>query len=1132
MPSSGQERATPSLRPARVPLRGPGAKRLPSNGFRGSTVGPAEPKGVERGDRPTPGFSRASVLLLGTLLALLFPSGALAAAPESPSTYFPAEVGSTTALLHGVLDETAESFPVAPGSWEFLYRASAEATLAECESAGASQIPLPPGEYDGTEAKSVTAEASGLAPDTAYVVCLAAESGGERTVGNAVAFTTLPEAPLAEGPAALTPTSARLEGTLRPPGAQLEYEFRYRRGAGCSGGSSTPLAEGEGGVSATITGLLPASRYTFCLVAIGPGGAVSSATQSFETPTGPPSLSEESASKVAADGASLNVVINPGGLATDYHFEYDTVPYGAGEAAHGTRVPVAEASAGAGNEGRAVSVLLQGLGPATTYFYRAVVANSSGSVEGEGLSFTTAPIASFLLPDGRAFELVSPPEKHGSALEAISGEGGDIQAAADGSALAYIAKAPVGENPAGNRSFASQQLLAVQGSGGWATQDLTTPNEAVTGVNAGQLSEYKLFSPGLGSGVVEPTGATPLSAQAGERTPYRREAGGEYVPLLHPGNVPPGTEFGGEEERGVIIAETGGRFRLGTPDLSHLLLSAPQSLVAGFETGGLQAVYEWAGGALTPVSVLPGGGSAAAEGGADTYRGSAGPLPRNAISSDGSRVFFRTASEGHLYVRELAGSESVRLDAPEPSAEGGESAGGFPVYQGAGASGARAFFTSDVRLTVGASADPGEPDLYLCEVAALRDERSCADQGELRDLTQTADPAEAANVLGVAPGYGEDGSSVYFLADGVLANGAAPVAGAAPGDCLASGGGLPEQVLAAQSCNLYLWRDGTTSLVARLSGADFPDWEAGPFHTDLSGLSARVSPDGRHLAFMSQRPLTGYDNRDSRANARDEEVYLYDAGTGTLSCPSCNPTGGLPSGVLDPTEAEGSALLVDRPRVWQEHRLAASIPGWTPIETGTALYQSRYLSDQGRLFFNSFDGLEPADSNGTADVYEFEPPADAAEPPAGDSCTTASPTYSGEAHGCVSLISSGSSAEESAFLDASGSGADVFFLTASRLLGTDSDNALDVYDAHVCTAAAPCPTPTRPAAPPCEGEACQLATPAPQAAVPATATPGPGNPRHHRHRKKHHKKKHKHPHQKHKTRRPARPAHNHRRAGR
>ena len=49
------------------------------------------------------------------------------------------------------------------------------------------------------------------------------------------------------------------------------------------------------------------------------------------------------------------------------------------------------------------------------------------------------------------------------------------------------------------------------------------------------------------------------------------------------------------------------------------------------------------------------------------------------------------------------------------------------------------------------------------------------------------------------------------------------------------------------------------------------------------------------------------------------------------------------------------------------------MPGFTPYEEGRAIYQSRYLSNEGRLFFNSSDGLVPRDVNEQEDVYEFEP---------------------------------------------------------------------------------------------------------------------------------------------------------------
>jgi hypothetical protein len=147
----------------------------------------------------------------------------------------------------------------------------------------------------------------------------------------------------------------------------------------------------------------------------------------------------------------------------------------------------------------------------------------------------------------------------------------------------------------------------------------------------------------------------------------------------------------------------------------------------------------------------------------------------------------------------------------------------------------------------------------------------------------------------------------------------------------------------------------------------------------------------------------------------------------------------------------------------------------------------RHLSNSGRLFFNSDDALVPADSNGTQDVYQYEPPGVA-------NCTEANPTFGARSGGCVDLISAGTSGEESAFLDASESGDDVFFLTRSRLVAQDIDAALDVYDAHVCTAEVPCLPEPAPPAPECSGDSCQQPAVPPNDATPGSLTfNGAGN---------------------------------------
>jgi hypothetical protein len=123
-------------------------------------------------------------------------------------------------------------------------------------------------------------------------------------------------------------------------------------------------------------------------------------------------------------------------------------------------------------------------------------------------------------------------------------------------------------------------------------------------------------------------------------------------------------------------------------------------------------------------------------------------------------------------------------------------------------------------------------------------------------------------------------------------------------------------------------------------------------------------------------------------------------------------------------------------------------------------------------------------------VYEYEPPG------VGD-CTTSSGTYSERSEGCVGLISSGTSPEDSAFLDASETGGDVFFVTTAKLAAQDVDDAYDVYDAHECTSVEPCFAEPAAMAPPCATEASCRPAPTPQPAIfgtPASATfSGAGN---------------------------------------
>jgi hypothetical protein len=244
------------------------------------------------------------------------------------------------------------------------------------------------------------------------------------------------------------------------------------------------------------------------------------------------------------------------------------------------------------------------------------------------------------------------------------------------------------------------------------------------------------------------------------------------------------------------------------------------------------------------------------------------------------------------------------------------------------------------------------------------------------------------------------------------------------------------------AAGLFVDHAGTIAEVAAAaSPADFPP----------STGTARVSADGTRLAFVSAAELTPYDNTDQKTGKPDDEVYLYDAVDGVLTCVSCNPTGERPGG-------------------------PSGIPGAIANGQGegaTRAYRPRALTDDGkRLFFDSGDALVAGDSNENQDVYEWEE---------GGTGTCTRPS------GCVQLISAGSS-HGSSFVDASADGADAFFLTDNSLVKADP-GSVDLYDARENGGFPEPPTQIV-----CEEDSCQPLPSPPDDPAPGTLVPTTGNP--------------------------------------
>ncbi|HTZ64055.1 MAG TPA: hypothetical protein VMB51_08120 [Solirubrobacteraceae bacterium] len=912
----------------------------------------------------------------------------------------------------------------------------------------------------GSGAVEATATLADLQPNTTYHYRLVGQNQFGVTIGADRSLTTSgPPRIATEAPTELTHTSATLHAKLNADKLATTYRFQY--GETAAYGLESPVGGasiGEGGspvaVSAALSGLRIGTVYHYRVLAENSAGTTAGPDETFES-VPPAPVNASYVTEVGTTEATLHAEIDPLGNPTAYYFQYGeqrcrTTPSAC------TDVPAPPTEVGSGTTDVPESETIDDLQPATTYYYRVLATNSLGTTEGPEHSFTTgAQASSFALADGRAWEMVSPPDKHGAPIEALTREGGVILASADGDSLTYVVDGAFGEEAQGNRSPEMEQIMAVRGPQAWSSEDIATPNSRAYGDAPGSAPEYQFFSPSLGMALVEPFGPEPpLSPEATQKTIYLRDQStAAFAPLVTEANVPPGTEFGGQLH-----------FVEATPDLAHIVL---QSTVPLAEAPAGKGLYEWSAGKLKFVSVLPDGAPSPS-----SALGFGGHVVVGAVSDDGSRVIWQDKAEGtalgHLYLRDTETEETIQLDAAQGVAE---PESGAAEFQGASSSGSKVFFTDKQRLTQSSTAEPaGKPDLYECEVSEVAGRLGC----HLSDLTVDRGEAEHADVQGLVLAVSEGGEDVYLVAQGVLAS---------------NENGVGQRAEPGHS-NLYLLHESggewTTTFIAGLSSEDSPEWE-GNKEADSAFVTARVSPNGRYFAFMSAAPLTGYDNVDQNSGEPDEEVFLYDSATDGLSCVSCNPSGARPVGVLDTVESgEGLGLLVDRRKVWaaagHEHWLAGNIPGWTAKRDVSAVLQSRYLSNEGRLFFNSPDDLVAQATNHKEDVYEYEPSGVG-------SCVSSSGA-------CISLISSGSSSKESAFLEATPSGNDVFFLTAAQLLSQDTDTAFDIYDARVCTELSPCLTPPESAPPGCrDADGCRPAQPAqPSTVAPATeSASGSGN---------------------------------------
>jgi len=636
------------------------------------------------------------------------------------------------------------------------------------------------------------------------------------------------------------------------------------------------------------------------------------------------------------------------------------------------------------------------------------------------------------LPDCRAYELVTPPELGRSAAMIFKNGREQFLVSNDGEHLALEAESTFLE-PATSR-YGTEAVFSRTPSG-WTMRSLTTP------AMAPEKTEILLLSPDFSQAALA-SNPVPLN------TVYHFAAGPVGGPYANPFTISRelanGTVFDGANAGTPTVAPFSDVF---VSSQDHVLLPPGPEREAAEETEpALPDLYEWSNGGLRLVNVnsegkLPNACGAVLGGpppNAGETKGEQASSAINAVSPDGSRVFFKSPAVEHrpgcpepqLYMR-VDGTETVEVSEPQEGISVPLSQRGPVRFLGASPDGAKVYFTTPTVLTP-AGGEGGL--LYKYDTKLPVGHRLTLIADHLSTLTER-------------PRVSEDGSTVYYSATSTLQE---------AGKSVAVTG---------------IWRydaiTGTTSFVAVPREAARAQE---PWYT---------TPDGGSLVFPSGGPTTPAVRFDGPHGLEEElrgvghdELYRYDAADGSVMCVSCGegvaPTKGL---TLEPIGNEGWITLPDTNE--------------TPV----------LISEDGRrVFFQTSAQLVPQDINENtpfeeahelvglgraSDVYEWE--QNGTEETPGVFCHVA--------NGCTHLISAGENVGPERLLGASQNGQNVLFASAAQLLPQATPEFTNIYDARV-DGGFPPPVPQ------VECVSCQgVGSPPPSFSAPASATfTGAGNP--------------------------------------
>ncbi|MBN1770298.1 MAG: hypothetical protein JXB32_03465 [Deltaproteobacteria bacterium] len=333
--------------------------------------------------------------------------------PTTPSvTTEPAtDVTSGGATLHGTANPNGSD---ATGWFRF-----ATTDPGACDDSFGTRAPLTGGTAlgAGTATVEFTFALGALTPATTYYYCAIVSNSIGAEYGAVLSFTTTgPPTVVTEAATEVGVAGATLHASADPNGVETAGWFRYATTdpVVCDDafGTRVPAADGSAlgagtdpvPYAETLAGLEAGTTYYYCALAANAQGTGLGSVLSFTTPGEPtaPAVTTEPATDVTGTTATLNGSAAPNGAEATGWFRYSATDPVACDDTFGTRAPATDGTAlGADYGVVAFGETLEGLAPATTYYYCALASNAVGTSFGELLTLTTGvapPVVSTTAP--------------------------------------------------------------------------------------------------------------------------------------------------------------------------------------------------------------------------------------------------------------------------------------------------------------------------------------------------------------------------------------------------------------------------------------------------------------------------------------------------------------------------------------------------------------------------------------------------------------------------------------------------------------------------------------------------------------------------------------------------------------